>query len=178
MKTSKPICTPRSCKRADHFEAGAVADVAEALVGVAAEGALQNFAVFGAVEKRAPLLEFADAVGSFLGVKLRHAPVVQEFSAAHRVAKMRAPIVGLIDVGHGGGEAAFGHYGVRFAEQRFANHADARALRQSFDRGAESRAARADDEDVVFVGFVFVERSQDSNVPNRAGSHQADVEDR
>ena len=120
-------------QRANHFEAGAVADVAEALVGVAAERALQNVAVVGAVEKRAPLLEFADAVGRFLRVKLRHAPVVQEFSAAHRVAEMRAPVVGFIDVGHRGGEAAFGHHGVRFAEQRLADHADARALRQRFD---------------------------------------------
>ena len=49
-------------QRANHLEAGAVADVAEALERVAAESALQNVAVFGAIEKRAPLLEFAHAV--------------------------------------------------------------------------------------------------------------------
>ena len=72
-------------------------------------------------------------------MKLRHAPVVEEFSAAHGVAEMRAPIVGFVDVGHRRGEAAFGHYGVGFAKQRLANHADARALRQRFDRGAQVR---------------------------------------
>jgi hypothetical protein len=50
---------------ADHFEAGAIADVAEAFEGVAAEGALQDFAALGAIEERAPLLELADAVGRF-----------------------------------------------------------------------------------------------------------------
>src|SRR5438445_1465330 len=60
----------------NHFEAGAVADVAKALEGVAAEGALENITGLRAVEERAPLFEFADAVGGFLGVKLGHAPVV------------------------------------------------------------------------------------------------------
>ena len=73
--------------------------------------------VFGAVEKRAPLFELANAVRSFLRVKLSHAPIVEQFSAAHGVSEMRTPIVGLIDVGHCGGEAAFGHYGVGLSEQ-------------------------------------------------------------
>ena len=93
-----------------------------------------------------------------------------ELAAAHRVAEMRAPVVGLVHVGHRGGQAALGHHRVRLAEQRFADHAHFRALRQRFDRGPKSRAARADDQHVVFVGFVFgVQRSQQSDVPYRAG---------
>src|SRR5579859_8178676 len=73
-------------ERANHFEAGAVADVTETPIRVAAESALENRAAVRAVKKRAPLFEFADTVGSFLRVKLGHAPVVQEFAAAHGVA--------------------------------------------------------------------------------------------
>ena len=117
MKTSKPISHAAVLQRANHFEAGAIAYVTEALERVAAKRALQNFALFGAVEKRAPLLEFTDAVGSFLGVKLRHAPIVEQFPAAHGVTKMRAPIVGFIHIGHCGSQAALGHHGVGLAEQ-------------------------------------------------------------
>src|SRR5690348_3709326 len=106
---------------ANHFEAGAVTDVAEALVGMAAESALENRAVIGAIEKRTPLFEFTHAVRRFLGVELSHAPVVEEFAAAHGVAEMRLPAVGGIHVGHGGGDSAFGHDGVSFSKKRFAN---------------------------------------------------------
>ena len=101
-------------------------------------------------------------------MKLRHAPVVQEFSAAHGVAEMRLPTVVGIHIAHGGGDAAFGHDGVRFAEQRFADDANARALRERFDGGAQSGAAGADDQYVVFVGLVFG-WSQDPHVLDRAG---------
>ena len=140
---------------ADHFEAGAVADMAEPLEGVAAEGALQDVAALGAIEERAPLFELAHAVGRFLGVELGHAPVVEEFAAAHGVAEVRAPVVGFVHVAHRRGNAAFGHHRVRFAEQRLADHAHARALRESLDRRAQPGAARTDNQDVVLVGFVF-----------------------
>ena len=68
---------------------------------------------------------------------------------------MHFPVVGGVYVGHGRGDAAFGHDGVGFAEQRFADHADGRALRESFDGGAQSRAAGADDQNVVLVDFVI-----------------------
>ena len=142
-------------QRANHFQAGAVADVAEPFVGVAAESALQNLALLGAVEKRAPLLQFAHAVGRFLGMELRHAPVVQEFSAAHGVAEVGAPIVGLIHVGHGRRHTTLGHHRVRLAEQRLANHANARTLRQRLNGRAQARAAGADDQNIMFVSFVL-----------------------
>jgi hypothetical protein len=50
-------------ERADHLEAGAVADVREARVPMTAEVALEDEPVLGAVEERAPLLELEDAVG-------------------------------------------------------------------------------------------------------------------
>src|SRR5689334_15210268 len=141
---------------ANELEAGAIADVAEALERVAAEGALHDVAGIGAVEERAPLLEFADAVGSLLSMKLGHAPVVQEFSAAHGVAEMRAPVVGGVHVGHGGGDAAFGHDGVSLSEEGFADDAHGGALIESFDGSAKASAAGADDQDIMFVGLEFI----------------------
>ena len=100
------------------------------------------------------MFELADSVGSFLSVKLGHAPVVEKFSAAHGIAEMRFPAVSRVDVRHGGGDAAFGHNRVSFSEQRFANDADARAFRECFDGGAQTGAAGADDENVVLAGLV------------------------
>ncbi len=103
---------------------------------------------------RAPRLELAHAVGRFLGVQLRHAPVVDVLAAAHRVGEMDLPAVAVVDVGERRGDAAFGHHRVRLAEQRLADQADPHARRRRFDRGAQSGAARADDEHVVLVGLV------------------------
>src|SRR5437879_4999812 len=79
-------------QRANHFKPGAVAYMAEALERVPAKGALQDVAAFGAIKQCAPLFEFANAIRRLLRVKLGHAPIVQKFSAAHRVAKMRLPM--------------------------------------------------------------------------------------
>ena len=111
-------------QRADHLEAGAIADVREARILVAAEVALEDAAVLRAIEDRAPRLELADAVGRFLGVQLGHAPVVQVLAAAHRVGEVDLPVVAVVDVAERRGDAAFGHDGVRLAEQRLADQAD------------------------------------------------------
>jgi hypothetical protein len=44
---------------------------------------------------------------------------------------------------------------VRFAEERFADESDASARRRCFNRCAQSRAASANDEDVMRVSFEF-----------------------
>ena len=93
-------------------------------------------------------------MGRFLGVELGHTPIVKEFATAHGVTEMGAPVVGFVDVSHGGGYAAFCHHGVRFAEERFADEGDARALRDGFECGAKSGAACADDQNIMFMGFV------------------------
>ncbi len=103
------------------------------------------------------MFELAHTLRSFLRVKLRHAQVVEHFSATHRVAEMRLPAVGGIDVGHRSGDAAFSHHGVRFAEQRFADDADAHALRQRFNRCAQSRAAGANHQNIVLMCFKSIE---------------------
>ena len=142
-------------ERADHLEAGAVADVREARVAVAAEVALGDEAVLGAIEERAPLLELEHALRRLLRVELRHAPVVEHLAAAHGVAEVDLPVVLGPHVAERGGDAALGHDRVRLAEERLADEADRHALRRRFDRGAQAGATGADDENVVFVGFVL-----------------------
>ena len=133
-------------QRANHLQAGAVADVRQARIAMAAEIALQNLAVFGAIKHRAPSLEFVDARGRFLGVQLGHAPVVDVLAAAHGVGEMDLPVVAVVDVAHRRRHAALGHDGVRLAEKRFANKPDLYARGRSLDRRAQTRAAGADDE--------------------------------
>src|SRR5207237_5957532 len=61
-------------ERADHLQAGAVADVSEARIFVAAEMSLQDTAVFRPIEDRTPRFQFAHAISRFFVVKLSHAP--------------------------------------------------------------------------------------------------------
>ncbi len=104
---------------------------------------------------RAPGFQFAHAVGRFLGVQFGHAPVVQVLAAAHGIGEMDAPVIAVVHVGQGGGNAALGHHGVRFAEQRFTDHADVKAGGRRFYGGAQSRPARADDQNVIGIALVL-----------------------
>ena len=125
----------------------------EPLIGVAAKCPLKNLTLGSAVEEGAPLFEFSDTIGSFLGVKLGHAPVVEKLAAAHGVAEMGAPIVRVVHIGHGRGDTALRHDGVGFPQQGLANHANRGALRERLNCGAQTRAAGADDQNVMFVCF-------------------------
>src|SRR5260370_982398 len=140
---------------ADHLEASTIANMAKPLKSMPTEGPLQDASIFRAIEKRSPLFKLPHAVRRLLGVQLRHAPVVQQLAAAHGVAEVCAPVVGLVHVGHGSGDAAFCHHSMCFAEKRFADHAHARALGQSFNGGAQSRAPGPDDQDIMFAQLIF-----------------------
>ena len=101
------------------------------------------------------MFQFANAFRSFLGVKLGHTPVVHQLAAAHGVTEVRAPTVGFIDIGHGCGDAAFRHYRVRLAQQGLGDHGNARAGGQSFNCRTQARSARANDQDIMFMGFIL-----------------------
>jgi hypothetical protein len=118
-------------ERADHLEARAVADVREARVLVAAEVALQDAPVGGAIEERAPLLELLHPVRRFHGVQLRHAPLVQVPPALHRVAEVDLPVVLRLDVAERRGDTPLGHHRVGLAEERLADQAHAEPHRRS-----------------------------------------------
>ena len=148
------LVDPMILKRADHLQARPVADVRKARITVAAEVALQDPPVLGAVEERAPGLQLPDPVRRLLGVQLGHAPVVHVLAAPHRVGEVHPPAVALVDVGERRGDSALGHHGVRLAEERLAHqaHRDARCRR--LDRRAQARAAGADHQHVVLVRLV------------------------
>ena len=148
-----PLMNAVILQRANHFQPGAIADMREPRIFVAAKISLQNPAVLCAIENCAPGFEFAHAIGRFLGVQFGHSPLIHVLAAAHRVGEMHFPIVAIIHIGERRRDSAFGHDGVRFAEQAFANQADRNAGRRRFDRRAQSGAAGADDENVVFDEF-------------------------
>ena len=120
-------------QRADHFQPGAVAHVRQPGVFVPAEVALQDATVRGAIEQRAPRLQFAHALRRLLGVQLGHAPVVHVLAAAHGVGEMHLPIVARVHVRQGRGDAALGHHRVGLAEQRFTNQANGQPGGRSLD---------------------------------------------
>ena len=136
-------------QRANQLEPGAIADVRQTRIAMAAEVALEDPAVIRAIEHRAPGFELADAIRRFLRVQLGHPPVVDVLAAAHRVGEVHLPAVAVVHVGQRRRHAPFGHDGVRLAEQRLADQADLDAGRRRLDRRAQPRAAGADDEDVV-----------------------------
>ena len=104
-------------ERADQLEAGAIADVGEARIAVAAEVALQDAAVRRAIEDRAVALELANAIGRLPRVELRHPPVVHVLAAAHGVGEVDAPGIAIVDVAERRGHAALGHDRVGLAEE-------------------------------------------------------------
>ena len=157
-------------QRADQLEPGAVADVHEPLVGVAAERALRHLAVGRAVEDAAPLLELAHAVGRLLRVQLGHAPVVEVLAARHRVLEVDLPVVLGVDVAERRGDAALGHHRVRLAEQRLAHERRPGAGVRGVDRGAQPGAAGADHDHVVVVALDATQMIRGSSkTPSRPG---------
>ena len=168
-----PVVDAVVLERADHLEAGAVADVGEPRVAVAAEVALEDAPVLRAVEERAPVLELADAVGRLLRVELRHAPVVQELAAAHRVAEVDLPVVLRVDVAERRGDAALGHDRVRLAEERLADERRTRRPAPSASIAARRPAPPAPmTSDVVLVGLVLLSpsmRALSRSVRRRSG---------
>jgi len=134
---------------ANQLKTSSVAHVSQPGVAMAAEIALQDLAVGRAVEHCAPRFEFAHPIGRFLGVQLRHAPVVDVLAAAHGVGEMHFPVVAVVHVAHGRGHAAFSHHGVGLAEQRLADEAHRDALAGRFNGSAKTRAPGADHEHIV-----------------------------
>src|SRR5690242_3805775 len=81
--------------------------------------------------------------------------MVQELATPHGVSEMRSPVVGMVHIGHGCGDAALGHDGVRLAKQRLTDDTHRGALRERLNSGAQTSATCANDQDIVFVGFKF-----------------------
>jgi hypothetical protein len=110
-------------------------------------------------------------------VQLRHAPVVHILATTHGVREVHLPVVAVVDIRKGGGNPAFGHDGVRFAEQRLADEADRNAGRRRFNRRAQSRSAGADDEHVVLVGLVVHQQKTRNSQVSSFNSQGSDLSD-
>src|SRR5436305_8078232 len=121
---------------------------------MSAKISLENPAVFRPIENRTPRFQFAHAVRRFFRVQLSHPPIVYVLAAAHGVGKMDAPVIAIVYVSECRSNPPFGHDSVRLAEERLANYADAHAGCGSFNRSPQSRAAAADDKDIVRERFV------------------------
>ena len=174
---------------ADHLQTGAVTDVGQPRELVAAEVALADPAVLGAVEQRAPQLQLPDPLRRLLGVQFSHPVVVQELAAAHRVAEVDLPVVVGVHVAHGGRDPALGHHGVGLAEQRLADDRGPLALQPSLDRGPQTGPTGSDHDHVVGVAlglrhetsFIVVSifesvGSEEARVADGAGRDELHVE--
>ena len=142
---------PVILQRADHFESRPIAHVSEPRIPMAAEVTLQDPSILRAIEQRAPGLQFPYTIRSFLRMQLGHPPVVHVLAAAHRVAEVNFPVVAVVDVGQCGGDAAFGHDGVRFPQQRLADQSNRHSGRGRLNGRPETRSACADHQHIVFV---------------------------
>ena len=90
-------------------------------------------------------------------------------------AKVNPPVVAIVHVCHGRGDAAFGHHGVGFAEQRLAKRPPPLRRRRCLNRRAQSRAACADNQHIVFVSDCTrpsKEFSSPSRCPSSTGAHR------
>jgi hypothetical protein len=125
--------------------------VRETRIAVAAEVALVDPAVGGAVEHRAPPFELAHPVGRLPGVQLRHAPVVDVLAAAHRVGDVDLPAVALSPIGQRRGDRACGHLGVGLAELRVAGEGPRVARGRGPEGRAQAGAHGADAQHIVIV---------------------------
>src|SRR6266568_384160 len=140
-----------------------------------AEVSLQNLSVSRAIEKRAPCLEFADAFRRFFSVQFGYAPVVEILTAAHRISEMDPPAIAIVDIGQCCRDASFGHHGMRFAEQRFADHSHLRAGGSGFDGSAQACSACSDHQHIVGEPLEF-RHLENSPVMPDAHRTQADID--
>jgi hypothetical protein len=105
-------------QRADHLEAGAVADVGEARVAVAAEVALQDAAVGRAVEEAPHASSSRTRSGASWACSSAISGWLTYWPPRMVSAKCTRQAVAVVDVGERGGDAALRHHRVRLAEQR------------------------------------------------------------
>src|SRR5260370_9854119 len=86
-----------------------------------AKSSLQNLSVAGSIEHRSPLFQLANSIWGLLRMNLGHPPVVQKLPSAHRVPKMRAPIVKFVHICKSCRDAAFTQDSVHLSRHRVTN---------------------------------------------------------
>jgi hypothetical protein len=84
-----------------------------------------------------------------------HPPIVDVLAAAHRIGEMHFPVITIIYIGQGSGDATFSHDGMGFAEKRLTNESNPNSGRGCFNGGTQPGTPRADYQNIVFVRFVI-----------------------
>ena len=116
----------------------------------AAKSALEDLAVLGAGEGHAPMLQLVDGFWRVTAEILDAVLVAEPVRPLHGVVHMPAPIVGP-HVTQRRGDAALGRHGVRAGRKDLGDAGGAKARLAGADHGAQSRSARADNDDVIGV---------------------------
>src|SRR6266850_6685375 len=147
-------------KGAYHLETGAIADMTKTFESMPAKSSLQNISVAGSIEHRSPLLQLPNPIWGLLRMNVGHPPVIQKLSAAHGVAKMRAPIVRFVHIGNRCGYAALSHDSVRLAEERFTDDTNLYSLTKRLDRRTQTSTTCPDNQHIMFVCFVLFHGEQ------------------
>ena len=145
-------------ERVQHGVAGAVGGGAGALRGRAfaelgghaAERALVDAAVLGAGERHAVVLELVDGLDGVAAEVLDGVLVAEPVGALDGVVHVPAPVV-RAHVAERGGDAALGRDGVRAGREHLGDAGGLEAGLGGAERGAQARAAGADDDHVIGV---------------------------
>ena len=133
--------------------------------GHAAERTLVDFAFLGARERHTVVFEFDHRSRRFLAHVLDRVLVAEPVRTLDRVVEVIAPVV-LAHVAERSGNAALRRHRMRARRKHLGQADRLQALRGEAESGAQSRAARADDDDVVFVLLNLVRRHSCSSQLN------------
>ena len=141
-------------QRVQHGVAGAVRGGGGALghalaemAGHAAEGALIDFAVLGARERHAEMLQLVDRFRRVLAEILDGVLIAQPVRTLHRVVHVPAPIV-LAHIAERRRDAALCGDRMAAGGEDLGHASGPEALGGTLQRRAKTRAARADDDDI------------------------------
>ena len=135
--------------------AGALRDALAVVRGHAAERALVDAAVVGARERHAVVLELDDRGRRFLAHELDRVLVAQPVRALDGVVHVPAPVV-LAHVAERRADAALRRHGVAARRKHLGDAGGRQSGFGKTQRGAQARAARADDQHIVGVVDEFV----------------------
>ena len=123
--------------------------------GHAAEGALIDLALLGAAERHAEMLQLVDRFGRLAAEIFDRVLVAEPVGALDRVVHVPAPVV-LAHIAERGGDTALGRDRVAAGRENLGDAGGLEAGLAAAERGAQTGAAGADDDDVEGVVGEFI----------------------
>src|SRR6516164_6153096 len=149
-----PLMNAVVLEGANHFQSRPVPNMGESGIFMPSKVPLEDPSVRCSVKQGSPGFQLIDTSGCFPRVKFCHPPVIHVLTAPHRIGKMDLPVVPVIHIGEGCGNATFRHYRVCFSQQGFAYQANRNAMCAGLDTGPKPRAPRPDHQYIVLVCIV------------------------